>query len=253
MGADRATTGTPTVGMTDTDATQDPGDAAWRKRAVERSLRTARARAVTRSDRFIAAATELLVETGRTDFTVQEIVERSQMSLRSFYQHFPSKDELLLALFEELIASWAQRLRGEVYRFDDPIEQLHAYLIGMFRSVPDDRAPSRALTIYHMRLAETHPSEFAHAVAPQVDLLHEIVRAGAATGVFRSDIDAAQLTMITTHMVVSTLHLSVLGAEWAGTAVTEDALWAFCAGGLGVADPSVVRRPARGRRRTAHS
>src|SRR5580693_5669518 len=74
VGADKATETSP-----------DPLDAGWRSRAVERSLRTARARAVTRSDRFIAAATQLLVETGRTDFTVQDIVERSQMSLRSFY------------------------------------------------------------------------------------------------------------------------------------------------------------------------
>ncbi len=83
--------------------TEPAGDPRWRERAVERSLRKARARAVTRSDRFIAAANALLQETGRTDFTVQEIVERSKMSLRSFYQHFASKDDLLLALFEELI------------------------------------------------------------------------------------------------------------------------------------------------------
>ena len=54
------------------------GDETWRDRAVERSLRTARAKAVSRSDRFIRTATELLSEPGRTDFTVQELVESAK-------------------------------------------------------------------------------------------------------------------------------------------------------------------------------
>src|SRR5579864_9000573 len=122
MGAARRPAGPDTAGT----------DAGWRERAVERSLRNARARAVTRSDRFIAAAKQLLRETGRTDFTVQEVVERSRMSLRSFYQHFASKDDLLLALFEEVIREWIARLRESVLSEDDPLEQLRAYVLGMY-------------------------------------------------------------------------------------------------------------------------
>ena len=65
---------------------------------------------VTRADRFIKTAVEILGETGRTDFTVQEVVARSKTSLRAFYQHFASKDELLLALFERTMAQAAQTL-----------------------------------------------------------------------------------------------------------------------------------------------
>jgi AcrR family transcriptional regulator len=208
-------------------------DVRWRERAIERSLRNARARAVTRSDRFIAAASELLQETGRTDFTVQEIVERSKMSLRSFYQHFASKDELLLALFEELIVEWVDRLRSDVFSFDDPVDRLRAVVLGMYGTVQGrESAPSRALTIYHLRLAETHPSEFAHALAPQIDLLMEVIESGVASGQFRQDIEPAQMAMLLTQTLVSTLHMSVLGAHWASTPVSEDALWLFCFGGI---------------------
>src|SRR4051794_41643141 len=94
-------------------------DATWRERAVERSLRNARAKAMSRSDRFIEVAMDLLNETGRTDFTVQELVERSKTSLRSFYQHFGSKDELLLALFEEVIRMSSEDWRQLVDEQDD--------------------------------------------------------------------------------------------------------------------------------------
>jgi AcrR family transcriptional regulator len=211
----------------------DHTDAAWRERAVERSLRTARARAVSRSDRFLAAAAQLLAETGRIDFTVQDIVERSKMSLRSFYQHFGSKDDLLLALFEEAIRGFVDRLRREVERTDDPIDRLHAYVTGLYRIAQQTPAPgSRALTIYHLQLAEKRPADFAAAVAPQIDLLAEIVDAGQASGQFRSDIDAAALTMLLSETLISAAHMHVLGIHMTGVEVRPQQLWAFCLGAV---------------------
>lgn len=220
-------------------------DGGWRERAVERSLRNARARAVSRSDRFIAAANVLLRETGRTDFTVQEVVERSRMSLRSFYQHFASKDDLLLALFEELIREWIGRLREQVSLEDDPVDRLRAYVLGMYGSLQAvERAPSRALTIYHLRLAESHPSEFAHALSPQIDLLNEILEDGVASGAFRRDVEPVEMSMILTQTLVATLHMSVLGAHWAGTPVRPEALWAFCYGAVAGPGPVTAHGPA---------
>ena len=74
---------------------------AWRERAVSRSLDAARSRAEQRTQRFLDAAFELIDEKGTTEFTIQEVVERSKQSLRGFYEYFDGKDELVLALFEE--------------------------------------------------------------------------------------------------------------------------------------------------------
>src|SRR5215212_5900197 len=57
-----------------------------------------------RERRFMKSALAILGETGRTDFTVLEVVERSKTSLRSFYQHFSTKDELLLALIDKIMS-----------------------------------------------------------------------------------------------------------------------------------------------------
>jgi len=228
-------------------------DARWRERAVERSLRSARARAVSRSDRFIVAATELLWETGRPDFTVQEIVERSKMSLRSFYQHFASKDELLLALFEEAIRTYISRLRVLVEEHDDPVERMRAFVVGMYGAVEGSADPgSRALTVYHLQLAETHPAEFAQAIGPQIDLLMEIVDAGVATGQFRGDIEPRQLTMILMQTLVTAVHMNVLGIHMTGVRVGSRELWAFCLGAVSppaahaaAAPPKTGRRAVR--------
>ena len=76
---------------------------AWKQRAVERSTRAAKLRAEQRVQRFLDAAQAIITEKGSTDFTVQEVVDRSRQSLRSFYQHFDGKHELLLALFEDAL------------------------------------------------------------------------------------------------------------------------------------------------------
>ena len=82
-----------------------------RELAVARVLDPARARAETRIQRFLDAALELMNTSPDREFTVQEVVERSGQSLRSFYQYFEGKYELLVALFEDSVRSTAETLR----------------------------------------------------------------------------------------------------------------------------------------------
>ena len=225
-------------------------DASWRERAVERSLRSARAKAMSRSDRFIEVAMELLSETGRTDFTVQELVERSKTSLRSFYQHFGSKDELLLALFEEVIRISAEEWRAQVTAQDDCVAGLESLVLTMYAQAIDQTmgGVSRALTAYHLQLAQSRPSDYARVLAPMRDLILELVRAGVDSGRFRNDIDAETLAMILMQTLVAAAHMHALGAYLTGDPLDAERLWAFCLGGLTGAPPAVDRRPSRFRR-----
>ena len=78
------------------------------------------------------------------DFTVQEVVDRSGQSLRSFYQYFGGKHELLLALFEESVQSTTEYLRDKVLREDDPLERLHCFVVEYYRLAdPRKRAGPR--------------------------------------------------------------------------------------------------------------
>src|SRR6187397_261342 len=102
----------------------EANDAVWRDRAIERSTRAARERAAVRVQQFLNAAREIIAEKGSTEFTVQEVVDRSKQSLRSFYQYFDGKHELLLALFEDALGRASDQIRAAAYGQDDPIDQL---------------------------------------------------------------------------------------------------------------------------------
>src|SRR4026207_1234929 len=110
-------------------ADEVPDDAnmpAWRQRAVSRSLNAARSRAEQRVQRFLDAAFALIDEKGTTDFTIQEVLDKSKQSLRGFYQYFDGKDELLLALFEETVRESIEDYEAALEDVTDPLERPRA-------------------------------------------------------------------------------------------------------------------------------
>jgi AcrR family transcriptional regulator len=217
----------------------------WRDRAVERSLRSARAKAMSRSDRFIQAATEILSETGRTDFTVQELIERSRTSLRSFYQHFSGKEELLLALFEEVITTSVAEWRTEIAELPDTLSALHLLTERVHAQARSRTGGiNRALSVFHLQLAETRPAEYARVLAPLRELILELVRRGADEGTFRRDVEPETLAMIMMQTIVGAAHMHALGADPSGVPVDTERLWDFCLGGL-VGPGEMAARPRR--------
>jgi len=203
---------------------------------------------VSRSERFIQVATELLYESGSLDFTVQELVERSKMSLRSFYQHFASKDELLLAVFEEAIRGFVQTLRSSVAIEPDPIEKLKVYVTTFYGAGESaNRRASAALTRYLMVLTADDPSELARVLEPQVTLLAEIVDAGVASGAIRRDVPASALTILVTQTLMSAVETNVLGTQLTGEPVSAGDLWSFCRSAV-AAPAAPTAAPPRNRR-----
>ena len=140
---------------------------AWKQRAVERSIKTAKLRAAQRVQRFLDAAQAIIIEKGSTDFTVQEVVDRSRQSLRSFYLQFDGKHELLLALFEDALSRSADQIRAATEGHSDPLERLQVAVKLLFetsRSDPDAKRP--LFTDFAPRLLVSHPAEVKIAHAP---------------------------------------------------------------------------------------
>lgn len=225
-------------------------DSSWQQRAVDRSINSARLRALARSSQFLAAAMELLEETGDIDFTVQSIVERSQLSLRAFYQHFESKDDLLLSLFEELVTRFTDELDAAVEAIDDPSERLEAYVRGFLdqahASLPYG---GRAWTIYQMRLAAERPDDYAKAIARQVEVLGSIVHHGVEKRAFRGDLPEMAMTLLINASLVSIAQMDVFDIKAQGGPIGADAVWAWCRSAVLAGEaPSA---PKRARRTTA--
>ncbi|MET0900478.1 MAG: TetR/AcrR family transcriptional regulator [Mycobacterium sp.] len=184
------------------------------------------------------SALAILGETGRTDFTVLEVVERSKTSLRAFYQHFATKDELLLALIERIMAQATQQWRDETEGL--PGAAALSALIDRISAPAESSTQdsiNRGLTFYNDHLIETRPTEFARVLRPLHVLFSDILRRGIDDGTFREDVDVDTSAVILMQLVLSALRLRNLGTELYGAPVDSSQIHAFAVRGLAAAPP----------------
>jgi AcrR family transcriptional regulator len=197
----------------------------WREHAVARSLDPARVRAEKRVQRFLDAALELMNAGSGKEFTVQEVVERSGQSLRSFYQYFAGKHELLLALFEESVRTTAEQLQALVAEESDPLERLHRFAVEYYllcRPAPKGSKARNdgptALAEFAQRLLTDHPKEASRAYVPLVSLLEGVLDDAAAAGAIRPDVNNRRIAGV----VLQAISFHVFSSTISGSSVRTD-------------------------------
>jgi AcrR family transcriptional regulator len=211
----------------------EPNGADSRPPSAQPVLEPARAKAESRTANFMRSALAILGETGRTDFTVLEVVERSKTSLRAFYHDFATKDELLLALIDQIMSESAVRWRAETAGMTSTtalrvlIDRVAAATVS---STQD--SINRALTSYNGHLVETRPLDFARILRPLHELIRDIIRRGIDEGSFRSDVDVDSAATILMQTMLNAMRLRALGAELSGQPVDSARIYDFAVRGL---------------------
>jgi AcrR family transcriptional regulator len=218
---------------TDAAANIPTSEPAWKQRAVERSTKAAKLRAEQRVQRFLDAAQAIIAKKGTTDFTVQEVVDRSRQSLRSFYQHFDGKHELLLALFEDALRRAADEIRAAALAKTDPLDRLHVAVQLLFElSRPGPTAQRPLFTDFAPQLLVAHPAETKTAHAPLLDLFTELFTAAATNDQLRDGMSPHRTAILVMQTVMFVAQSN--GARDAVTThpITAREVWDFCANGF---------------------
>jgi AcrR family transcriptional regulator len=212
---------------------------AWRQRAIDRSTQSARLRAAKRVQRFLNSAREIIAEKESTEFTVQEVVDRSKQSLRSFYQYFDGKHELLLSLFEEEMAVAVSRIRESTID-GDPLDRLREAVLLLYELCSPGRVSVQPLfSDFAQRLVVDHPDEVAAAYAPLVDYIASIVEDAAAAGLLRAG-RPRRMAAIVLQTATVTAGRSAGGHH----PITGEEVWEFCLHAI-AADDVVAARTAK--------
>ena len=209
----------------------------WRQRAVSKRLSAARTRAEQRVQGILDAAFALIDERSTTDFTIQDVVDRSKKSLRGFYQYFDSKDELLFALLEETIRESLEDLRAVVESKSEPLERLRAFTIRLHewceplgtqrKRGAHNRVP---ISEFSLQLAVKDTERLAAAMAPISRMLIELLEAAVAAGALRlTETRRAALLIQQTVMYGWLMNRFVQNSR---SRVTAEDAWEFCLHGL---------------------
>jgi AcrR family transcriptional regulator len=224
--------------MAKADDLQDGNRPGWRQRAVSKSLSAARTRAEQRVQGLLDAAFALIDERGTTEFTIQEVVDRSKQSLRGFYQYFDGKDELLFALLEESIREALEDLRSAVESESKPLERLRAFTIRLHewceplgarrKRGAHNRVP---ISEFSLQLALKDPERLAAAMTPISQMLVELLKAAVAVGSLQVT-DTRRAALLIQQTVMYGWLMNRL-AENSRARVTAEDAWEFCLHGLG--------------------
>lgn len=217
---------------------ESPGTAAnagWRSRVVNRSLARATQRSLERGRLYVDATLDLLDESGTTNFTVQEVCDRAKQSVRTFYQHFDGKDDLLLAVYEELFSSVVEIVREEVAEIDSPVKRLEVAIASLISATvgadPQRRRRDQALAHFRLALSEDHAADIAMVQRPYVELLSSLIADAAAAGEI-PPCNPDHMAFMISALKTTYLHSVLLGNDVGAEAPTVEELIAFCIGGL---------------------
>ena len=211
--------------------TGETKQAAWKQRAVDRALEAAAVRAGRRVDQFLDAAQSLITEKGSIEFTVQEIVDRSGQSLRSFYLQFDGKHQLLLALYEDAIGKTAAQIRAATAIAEDPVGRLRIAVELLFQLCRPDPAADRPLfTEFSPRLRRSHPHEVRTAHAVLYELFAELMAQVSVAGRLRPGGNPRRLAAMTMQTVMFISHPGTVEGDM--RPITAEEAWMFCAHGI---------------------
>lgn len=215
---------------------EEESQPAWRQRAVVRGLSAARSRAEQRVQKYMDAAFALMDENGTTEFTIQDVIDRSKQSLRGFYQYFDGKDELLLALFEESMREAVVDIGKALKPNDPPMGQLHAFVIRLHEwcepvASPRKRGKHNRVPIseFALQFSSKDPDRVSEALAPIYRMLVELLDAA---------VDANEIPPTDTRRAATLVQQTIMCGWMANRLVPPsrrikaDEAWEFCLHGL---------------------
>jgi AcrR family transcriptional regulator len=185
--------------------------------------------------RLLDAALAVMERNGYADAAVADILREADLSTRSFYRHFESKDQLLCALYRREAEAASARLTARVAAAGSARAALTAW-IDEILSFGQHRAKAARVAVLGspgaMR-AEGYAEETRHAAALLMAPLQALLAAGAADGTFPLADPAADAPLIQS-VVWAAAGLGPARARTVSVAAAARQVHAFCERALGV-------------------
>lgn len=166
------------------------------------------------SEVILDAALRLFARGGYDGTSLQAIADEVGMRKPSLLYHFPSKDELRLAVLRRVFARWNDvlpRILQAATTGADRFDGLVGEVVSFFAEEPDR---ARLLLREMLDRPELVDGQMRQYVAPWVAIVTDYIRRGQVDGTVRADADPEAYVMHVVHMIVSGIATAtVLGPD----------------------------------------
>ncbi|MBM4135705.1 MAG: TetR/AcrR family transcriptional regulator [Nitrospira sp.] len=145
---------------------------------------------------ILDAALKTFVKRGYSETRVSEIATEAGVAEGTLYNYFSSKEELLLALFDEKWGGIIEEIKKKIGRLDDPNKKLKA----MFSMVVTMFKRNRHLAeifLVDIKQSSIFLNNYPiNRVVEFLDLIETILEEGKRKGIYRKDLDTRVTKMI---------------------------------------------------------
>jgi AcrR family transcriptional regulator len=166
-----------------------------------------------------------------SDFTAQQLVKEAGVAIQTMYKHFASKDHVILAVLEDMIAQSALAMQRATAEMPDPVERLRFYVSSVIASIhtpPSDQSNiGPFIAAEHWRLLQLYPEEVVRVTQPVVDLLLRDLRAAEREGAL-APANLEYGAWLGNQLLMSVFHHYVFAGPREPLDVIAERVWAFC-------------------------
>ena len=154
------------------------------------------------AEAILDAATRLFARGGYDGTSLQAIADEVGVRKPSLLYHYPSKDELRLAVLRRVFARWNDvlpRILQAATTGEDRFEGLVGEVVGFFAE-----EPNRARLILREMLdrPDELSAQMQQYVAPWITIVTDYIERGRESGTLRSDVDPLAYVLHVIQMIV---------------------------------------------------
>lgn len=212
----------------------DEAAPAWITRAADRapSVQNSRLRSMRRAQQIVDAARKLITTQG-ADFTTHMLVKEAGIAVQTLYKHFAGKDQVVLAVLEDMVAESIQEMETAGTQIADPLERLRFYVTTILGDLGTQESKvGRFIATEHWRLVPLYPDEVGRAIQPVADAFHRALREGEEAGLLHPS-DAAYDAWLTNELIRTVFHHYQFASSTEPAEAIVERVWRFLLGSWG--------------------
>ena len=145
---------------------------------------------------ILDAALRTFVQRGYPETKVAEIASEAGVAEGTLYNYFPSKEDLLLALFDEKWGRIIDDIKKKLTRVDNPNDQLKVIFSSVVKMFKKNRHLAELFMIDIKQSSIFLNNYTINRIGEVIDIIEEILKEGKRKGIYRKDLDTRVTKMI---------------------------------------------------------
>jgi TetR/AcrR family fatty acid metabolism transcriptional regulator len=145
---------------------------------------------------ILDAALKTFVKRGYPATKVAEIASEAGVAEGTLYNYFQSKEDLLLALFDEKWGEIIGEIKGKISRLDDPNKKLKAIFSVVVMMFKKNRQLAELFMVDIKQSSIFLNNYTINRIVEFLDLIEEVLEEGKRKGIYRRDLDTRVAKMI---------------------------------------------------------